>query len=599
MANHLQFETSAYLKQHAEQPVDWYAWGPEALERARLEDKPIFLSIGYSSCHWCHVMAHESFADEEVAALLRQYFIAVKVDREERPDLDQLYMLACQFLTGSGGWPLSVFITPEGLPFFAGTYFPKRGGYALNVPGFIEIINYLGPCWSTHREELLRNGREIAGILHSLEQSRPPDEVLSVDLLAAGAFQLAENFDCENGGFGAAPKFPTPHQLLFLLRWYRRSGTEAALEMVEKTLAKMADGGIFDHLGGGFHRYAVDRQWRIPHFEKMLYDQAGLLLVYAEAYRISANPLHSEVAAAIVAYLERELQGEHGAFCAAQDADSEGREGAFYVWNKAQIAEILGPADGELFCRAYGVSEGGNFPESKGASVLYRVREELPAAAFPALTEKVLRGWRERLFAARSQRPEPFIDGKILTSWNGLAIAALARAAVVFQKPSYCRLAVTAAAALEKNLWRPENRLWRRWVPEGTAGIPAFLDDYAFLIAGLLELDAAGAGPAFRRQARALTNTVNELFWDDEGERFFYSGSDAEKLIARNLELHDGVLPGANAVMIMNLLRLYALTGETVLQGQAEMALGRMAGLVAQNPLLYLHTLSALDEYLP
>jgi len=598
MANHLRFETSAYLRQHAEQPIDWYVWGPKALERARLEDKPIFLSIGYSSCHWCHVMAHESFADEEVAALLRQYFIAVKVDREERPDLDQLYMLACQFLTGSGGWPLSVFITPEGLPFFAGTYFPKQGGYALNVPGFIEILSYLGPRWRTHREELLENGREIARILRSLEQPRPLDEVLSVDLLADGAFQLAENFDHENGGFGGAPKFPTPHQLLFLLRWHRRSGAETALGMVEKTLVKMADGGIFDHLGGGFHRYAVDKKWQIPHFEKMLYDQAGMILLYTEAYRISANPFYSEVVAAIVAYLERELQGEHGAFRAAQDADSEGREGAFYVWTKAQIAEILGDGDGELFCRAYGVSKAGNFSEIKGAGVLHRRRGENPAAASPELEEQLLLGWRDRLLAARGQRPSPLIDGKILTAWNGLLIAALARAAVVFQESRYCRLAQAALGALEKNLWRPENRLWRCWVPEGSAGIPAFLDDYAFLIAGLLELDAAGAGPAFRHQARSLTTTVNELFWDDEGERFFYSGSEAEQLIARNLELHDGVLPSSNAVMIMNLLRLFALTGEQTLHDQAERALGRMAGLVAQNPLLYLHTLSALDEYL-
>ena len=597
MANRLLNESSAYLRQHAEQPVDWYPWGPEALEKARREDKPLFLSIGYSTCHWCHVMAHESFDDEEVAALLRESFVAVKIDREERPDLDQIYMLACQFFTGAGGWPLSVFITPDGVPFFAGTYFPKKGGYGLNVPGFIEILSYLAKRWQSERKDLLKNGEEVVKLLHSLEQARPVDEVLSVDLLGNAAEHLSENFDPEDGGFGAAPKFPTPHQLLFLLRWHQRSGSVIALEMVEKTLDKMAAGGIFDHLGGGFHRYSVDKQWQVPHFEKMLYDQAMIAMAYSEAFEITGKPQYAEIVALIFAYLERDLGAEEGLFYAAQDADSEGVEGAFYIWIKAQIITLLGDSEGELFCQHYGVSEKGNFPEVSGSSVLCRVagKNDTPS---PEL-ELRLKKSRQTLLKARAQRPAPFIDKKVITAWNGLMIAALARAAVVFKEDSYLKLAEKAARALERYLGRDGDRLWRRWVAGAEAAIPAFIDDYAFFIWGLLELDAAGADAAFLKRAQSLTATVNQLFWDEPGERYFFTASDAEKLVARNLELHDGALPGSNSVMILNLLRLAARCGDRRAQEQAEKALGRIAGLASKTPLLYLQYLSALDEYLP
>ena len=595
MANRLLNESSAYLRQHAQHPVDWYPWGPEALEKARREDKPLFLSIGYSTCHWCHVMAHESFADEEVAALLKEHFVAVKIDREERPDLDQIYMLACQFFTGAGGWPLSVFITPEGVPFFAGTYFPKKGGHGLNMPGFIEILNYLASRWQSDRTTLLKNGEEVVKLLHSMEQARPVDEVLSVDLLGNAAEHLSENFDHEDGGFGSAPKFPTPHQLLFLLRWHQRSGSGIALEMVEKTLDKMAAGGIFDHLGGGFHRYSVDKQWLVPHFEKMLYDQATIAMVYTEAFQITGKQQYAEIVASIVSYLERELRGEEGAFYAAQDADSDGVEGAFYVWTKAQIKTVLGESEGELFCRHYGVSGKGNFPEIEGSSVLCRVVNEKDATELDHKFEK----GRTALLQVRSQRQAPFIDKKVITAWNGLMIAALARASVVFKEPSYLELAETAALALDKHLVRDGDRLWRCWLSGEEAAIPAFLDDYAFYIEGLLELDAAGADSIFLERAQRLAATVNEIFWDGQGECYFFSASDAEKLVARNLELHDGALPGSNSVMIMNLLRLAAKSGDGSSQERAEKALGRMAGLAAQTPLLYLQYLSALDEYLP
>ncbi|MBN2809662.1 MAG: thioredoxin domain-containing protein [Deltaproteobacteria bacterium] len=599
MVNRLQHESSAYLRQHAEQPVDWFPWGPEALEKARLEDKPLFLSIGYSTCHWCHVMAHESFDDVEVAALLREHFVAVKIDREERPDLDQIYMLACQFFTGAGGWPLSVFITPEGVPFFAGTYFPKRGGYGLNMPGFIDILNFLATRWQSQRADLLKSGAEVVRLLQGMAQAQPVDEVLSVDLLGNAAEHLHENFDPAEGGFGSAPKFPTAHQLLFLLRWQQRSGSAIALEMVEKTLDKMAAGGIFDHLGGGFHRYSVDKQWQIPHFEKMLYDQATIMMAYTEAAQISGKQEYAAVVAAIVAYVERDLRGDAGLFYAAQDADSEGREGAFYVWTRAQIEAGLGPLEGERFCRYYGVTEKGNFPEIPGSSVLHLVAESETDPVAAAELEPDLKRWREALLRERAQRPAPFIDEKIITAWNGLMIAALARAAVVFEESSYLHLAESAALALMARLGREGGRLWRRWRTGEEPAISAFLDDYAFFIWGLLELDAAGADQRFLEEARRLTATVNELFWDAAGERYFFSAADAEKLVARNLELHDGALPASNSVMIMNLLRLAPMSGDSDLYNRAEKALGRIAGLAARTPLLYLHYLSALDEYLP
>jgi len=598
MANRLQNEASAYLRQHAEQPVDWYPWGEEALAKARSEDKPIFLSIGYSTCHWCHVMAHETFADAEVARLLRKNFVAVKVDREERPDLDQIYMLSCQFFTGSGGWPLSIFISPEGLPFFAGTYFPKQSNAELKMPGFIEVLNYLSSRWQNERQGLLANGEKVADLLRSQLNVPALEEVLSVDLLGAAAEHLSENFDSENGGFGAAPKFPTPHQLLFLLRWQQRSGSEIALTMVEKTLDKMAAGGIFDHLGGGFHRYAVDKAWQIPHFEKMLYDQAMLALVYSEAFKITGEKLYGDVVAAIFAYVERDLKSEEGLFSAGQDADSEGVEGAFYVWTKAQIIAELGELAGERFCRHYGVDEAGNFPEIKASSVLHLTAAG--AGEDGEVFDEHLAESREKLFRVRALRPAPFIDNKIVTAWNGLMIAALARAAVVFKNSDYLKTAAAAAAALKKSSGRDKNRLWRLGQVAGTtSATPAFLDDYAYLIWGLIELDRAGGGPEFLEWAKELTVTVNELFWDEKGERFFYSGSDAEELIARNLELHDGVLPGSNSVMIANLLNLAAAGGNPEWREQAEKALGRGAGFAAKTPLLYLHYLSVLSDYLP
>ncbi|MCK5680808.1 thioredoxin domain-containing protein, partial [bacterium] len=547
---------------------------------------------------WCHVMAHETFADAEVAQLLNENFVAVKVDREERPDLDQIYMLSCQFFTGSGGWPLSVFITPEGLPFFAGTYFPKQSDAELKMPGFIEILNYISGRWQSERQGLIANGEKVAELLRSHQLHVPAlEEALSADLLGSAAEHLSENFDGENGGFGEAPKFPTPHQLLFLLHWHQRSGSHIAFEMVEKTLAKMAAGGICDHLGGGFHRYAVDKKWQIPHFEKMLYDQAMIALVYTEAYKVSGKQLYAEVVDAIFAYVERDLQGENGLFYAAQDADSEGLEGAFYVWTKAQIKSELGEFEGELFCRHYGVDESGNFPEIEASSVLHLVAENSGEDS-PEFIERLALS-REKLFAARALRPTPFVDNKIVTAWNGLMIVALAKAATVFAKPHFLKLAETAAGALKDNCERDNNRLWRLGSAGENVAIPAFLDDYAYLIWGLIELDGAGSDPEFMAWAKKLTVSVNELFWDAQGERFFYSGSDAEKLLARNLELHDGVLPGSNSVMISNLLRLSSAGSDNALYEQAGKALGRGASVAAKTPLLYLHYLTVLGDYLP
>jgi uncharacterized protein YyaL (SSP411 family) len=465
------------------------------------------------------------------------------------------------------------------------------------MPGFIEVLNYLRSRWQGERTSLIANGEKVAELLRSQLQIPALNEVLSVDLLGAAAEHLYENFDAENGGFGEAPKFPTPHQLLFLLRWQQRSSSEIALAMVEKTLDKMAAGGIFDHLGGGFHRYAVDRKWQIPHFEKMLYDQAMLILVYTEAFKITGKKLYGEVAAAILDYVERDLKGEDGLFYAAQDADSEGVEGAFYVWTKAQIKAELGEFETEFFCRHYGVDESGNFPEIKAGSVLHLAKDYDDKAA-PETYER-LASSRKKLFAARTLRPAPFIDNKIVTAWNGLLIAALSQAATVFKNSHYLELAITTATTLKTNAGRDENRLWRLGSSDNASVTPAFLDDYAFLIWGLIELDKAGAAPEFLQWAEKLTASVNELFWDEKGERFFYSGGDAEELIARNLELHDGVLPGSNSVMIANLLSLAATKNSSNEQEQAEKALGRVAGFAAKTPLLYLHYLSVLSDYLP
>lgn len=594
MANRLNNEKSPYLLQHADNPVDWYPWGEEALRKAREEDKPIFLSVGYSTCHWCHVMAHESFENDEVASLLNQWFVSIKVDREERPDIDQIYMIACQALTGRGGWPLSVFMTSEGKPFFAGTYFPRHR--RMGMPGFIDLLQHVAHLWQHDRHKLLQTGDQVTNLLQGMEVQSSPS-VTADDRLMEKAFQhLQENYDHRHGGFGFAPKFPTAHNLTFLLRWYRRRGDRQALEMVEKTLESMRCGGLFDQLGFGFHRYSVDEKWLVPHFEKMLYDQAMLLMAYTEAWQLTGKTFYSQVVKEIVDYLAGSMTSPQGAFYTAEDADSEGEEGRFYVWSPAEIKEHLGVKTGELFCRYFNITAAGNF--EKGTSIPHLTTSLSDFAEAEQRPEEEVQAELERarkiLLAIREQRVHPLKDDKIITSWNGLMIAALAKAGRAFEQPEFTRRAQQAAGFLLANLQRQNGDLWRRFC-QGEADHHGCLDDYAFLIWGLIELFNATHESRWLEEALKLTGRMNELFWDESAGRFFFTASDGEQLLARPVEQVDGAIPAGNSVAAYILLYLGRLTGNPEIETRGERVIQSSLGAAAAQPEAVTHLLSALD----
>jgi hypothetical protein len=569
--NRLIHEKSPYLLQHAHNPVDWYPWGEEAFEKARREEKPVFLSIGYSTCHWCHVMARESFADEEVADELNRHFVPVKVDREERPDVDQVYMEACQALTGQGGWPLTVFLTPGKEPFLAGTYFPKhpRGG----LPGLTDLLQLVADEWRRDPDRLRAAGTDLLRRLAPSRQvpeggSTPTDPenpaAVTQDTLAKAYADLTREFDPVYGGFGPAPKFPLPHQLVFLLRHHRLTGAPEALAMVERTLDGMRRGGLWDHVGFGFARYSTDRRWLIPHFEKMLYDNALLALAYLEAFQATGRPVWAETARQVFAYVERRLTAPEGAFYSAEDADSEGEEGRFYLWTPEQVTEALAgedPALASLYCKRYDITPAGNF---EGRSLPNLVCGTLPDAAPapgrpPSSLEADLDRARLVLLEARERRVHPHRDDKILTAWNGLMIAALARGASILQEPAYAVRAEDAAAFLDANLRRPgDGRLLARY-REGEAAYLAYLDDHAFLALGYLELYQATFRPAHLAAALRLLGELEDLFADPEGG-YFFTGRDAEPLPLRPKELYDGALPSGNSVAALVLQRLAHLT---------------------------------------
>ncbi len=594
MANQLVNEKSPYLLQHADNPVDWRPWGEEALRQAREEDKPIFLSVGYSTCHWCHVMAHESFENDEVASLLNQWFVPIKVDREERPDLDQIYMLACQALTGRGGWPLSVFMTADGKPFFAGTYFPRDR--RMGMPGFIDLLQQVAHVWRHDRQKLLQTGEQVATLLQDMERSSSPSVTVDAQLMEKVFWRLREGYDRRHGGFGSAPKFPTAHNLIFLLRWCRRSGDRQALEMVEKTLESMRCGGLFDQLGFGFHRYSVDEKWLVPHFEKMLYDQAMLLMAYTEAGQLTGKTFYARVVGEIVDYLAGSMTSPEGAFYTAEDADSEGAEGRFYVWTPAEIKEHLGEDAGALFCRCFNVTAAGNF--EKNTSILH-LTASLPAfaAVEQRLVDEVrveLEKARECLLRIREQRVHPLKDDKIITSWNGLMIAALARAGRSFGRQEYLRRARSAADFLLARLQRPDGRLWRRF-RQGEAEHPGCLDDYAFLAWGLMELFHATYEPCWLEATLKIADQMNELFWDEDGGRFFYAGSDGEQLLVRPVEQVDGAVPAGNSVAAHVFLFLGRLTGNSKYESRGERAVSAGLSAAKDHPEACTHLLSALD----
>jgi uncharacterized protein len=592
--NRLAFEKSPYLLQHAENPVDWRPWGEEAFGQAQQEKKPIFLSIGYATCHWCHVMAHESFEDDEVAQVLNQYFVAIKVDREERPDIDNLYMSVCQAMTGSGGWPLSVFMTPEAKPFYAGTYFPKVG--RLGLPGFIDILRHIASVWEKDLARLLEASDTVTNhIRHSVALENATN-LIGIDILKDCDRILKASFDPINGGFGSSPKFPTPHQLTYLLRWYIRSGDKDSLKMVEKTLDAMRAGGIFDQIGFGFHRYSVDAKWLVPHFEKMLYDQALLAMAYTEAFQVTGKKRFGDTASEIFAYVLRDMTSAEGGFYSAEDADSEGREGLFYVWTHEEIKAHLGDEPGELACRFYGISEKGNFEDGLSIPHISAETEDLAAHKGIGVTEieKMLEDVRNRLFHERKKRVHPLKDDKILTSWNGLMIAALARGYQVFENDAYADAARNAAGLILSKLKDKEGRLLRRY-RQSEAAYPGYLDDYAFFVWGLIELYEATFEVNWLQEAIKLNKDMIEIFWDEKEGGLFFTGKGNEKLITRVKDIYDGALPSGNSVAALNLIRLGRMTGNTELEQKAEQLIQAFSSKLTAYPPAYTQMLIALN----
>jgi uncharacterized protein YyaL (SSP411 family) len=587
-------EKSPYLLQHAYNPIYWYSWNDDAFEKAKRDNKPIFLSIGYSTCHWCHVMSHESFEDQALADMLNKDFISIKVDREERPDIDHIYMAVCQAMTGQGGWPLTVFLTPEKKPFFAGTYFPRSRKY--NRPGMIEIVAQLAGKWKEDPERVRELGEHVLADTTSRLLERQTGGELSEETLHE-AFRLYEsNFDAENGGFGTSPKFPTAHNLSFLLRYYKKTGNERALEIVEKTLDAMHRGGMYDHVGYGFSRYSVDAQWLVPHFEKMLYDNALLVMAYIEAYQVTGKEAYAEVAEQIISYVLRDMTDERGGFYSAEDADSDGEEGKFYVWTLDEIEEVLGIEDGDLYSEFYNMSESGNFegqniPNRIGATLAsFARRKQLPVDELKQRMEVA----RIKLFEHREKRIHPGKDDKILTAWNGLMIAALSKAARALDKPEYAAAAANAADFILRELRREDRRLLARY-RDGEAAFLAYVDDYAFLVWGLIELYQTTFELRFLREAVQLNAEMLRLFGDEEKGGLFFYGSDAEQLLTRPKEIYDGAMPSGNGAAALNMLRLSRLTYDAKLSQAAEVQLQAFAGAVSKYPPGHALTLAALD----
>jgi uncharacterized protein YyaL (SSP411 family) len=598
--NRLIDQKSPYLLQHAHNPVDWHAWSDEAFQKARAENKPIFLSIGYATCHWCHVMEKETFEDPEAAGYLNDTFICIKVDREERPDVDAVYMAACQLLTGSGGWPLTLFMTPDKKPFFAGTYIPKRARFGNN--GVIELCQAVKKLWQSESDKVLTSASNIAANLpkvFTFNSAEEPDE----SLLEQAYKQIGENFNERFGGFERKPKFPTPHRLLFLLRCYHRTGDPRALEMVTKTLTCMRLGGIWDHVGFGFHRYSTDMEWLLPHFEKMLYDQALIAMAYLEAFQITKDPLYSQTAKEIFEYVIRDMTDEGGGFYTAEDADSEGEEGKFYVWGLEEFREVLGGQDTDRWEWFLNLKEDGNFfDEASGRKMktntihLRRLPSELAKDA--GITEGEFHGqWgriRERLYGVREKRIHPLKDDKIMTDWNGLMIAALARGGRLLENPEYTGAAKSAAEFILATMRKPDGRLFHRY-RQGELAIEAQASDYAFFIFGLLELYQVTFDPVYLSEAIALQHFLLDDFWDRENGGFYTVAENDQDLPVRPKELYDGAIPSANSVSLFNLLCLAKLTGEVWWDDKAQEQVRAFAGTVKAQPAAFTFFLVGLD----
>ena len=593
MANRLADETSPYLLQHKDNPVDWYSWGPEALEKAKSEDMPIFLSIGYSACHWCHVMEHESFEDEDTAGVMNALFVSIKVDREERPDLDSIYMQAVQSMTGSGGWPMSVFLTPDGRPFYGGTYYPNTPRHGM--PSFVEVLKAVADAYHSRRGEVMQSASQISSRLEPPVGSK--NEMLTDSILRLGTQRLGSSFDWAHGGLGGAPKFPQPMTLELLLRSHAHDNDGRTLQMVEYTLERMARGGIYDQLGGGFHRYSVDAQWLVPHFEKMLYDNALLVRTYLHAFQLTKKRFYSLVAEETLDYVLREMTDPSGGFYSSQDADSEGVEGKFFVWTPAEIAAELGAEKAKAFDEYFGVTVEGNFEEKNILNVPEdpsRVAETL-AMAENDLALLIQRA-RKRLYQVRERRVHPGRDDKVLTAWNGLMLKSFTEAASVLNRTDYLDAAIANATFLLDSL-RKEGRVLRTW-KEGRAKLEGYLEDYAMLIDGLLSLYEATFDRRWLDEARSLADGMVELFWD-EGEGYFYdTGSDAEALIVRPRDVFDNAMPCGGSVAADVLLRLSVFTGEAEYSRKAVSSIRSVAAFMENQPSGFAHWLGALDFYL-
>ncbi len=612
--NRLAGESSPYLLQHASNPVDWYPWGEEAFARARSEDKPIFLSIGYSTCHWCHVMERESFSNPRIAEAMNRGFVCVKVDREERPDIDRVYMSFVQASTGGGGWPMSVFLTPDLKPFFGGTYYPPRD--MSGRPGFPSVLRKVSEEWRDNREAILSAADRITDALRRMAAVTAEGQAspLGSELLARTYAAFESSYDAELGGFGRAPKFPRPSIYNFLLRHYRRTGESKALGMTVRSLRAMSDGGIHDQLGGGFHRYSTDRQWFLPHFEKMLYDQAQLAIAYLDAFQLSQDPSLALTARATLDYVLRDLTGPRGGFQSAEDADSaiagehseEHAEGAFYVWSKAQIDEVLGN-DAGLFSRFYGVQAQGNvkqdpFGEFKGRNVLFHAADLSTLAKEAGLeieeARRRLEKARAKLLQARSRRPRPLLDDKVLTAWNGLMISAFARAYQVLGERRYLEAATRAAEFVTSNLYDPRSRSLLRRYREGRAAIGGKHSDYAFLIQGLIDLYETSLEGRWLQMALDLTDTQNRLFLDSEGGGFFNTDGKDDSVLFRLKESYDGAEPSPNSVAALNLLRLGHAGGRREWIGLATKTIQAFRERIDRNPEALPQMMAAVDFHI-
>ena len=587
--NRLATEKSPYLLQHADNPVSWYPWGEEAFCKATEEDKPVFLSVGYATCHWCHVMAHESFEDREVAEMLNRAFVAIKVDREERPDIDNIYMTVCQLMTGSGGWPLSIIMTPDKRPFYAATYIPKESRFGR--VGMLDLIPNIERVWQSQRAEVIKSALKVEQAVKSISVEAVGEEP-DASTLKLAYEQLAAGFDWLNGGFDGQPKFPMPHHLCFLLRYYRRSNDPKALEMVERTLRAMRLGGIYDHVGYGFHRYSTDSSWLVPHFEKMLYNQALLAIAYLEAFQLTGNEEWAEVSGRILDYVLRDMTAPGGGFYSAEDADSEGKEGKFYLWTMGEIREVLSPEELELATTIFNLSEEGNYTDEITAAKTGRniLHMRQPTTDDGGKLDTI----RKKLFNQRLKRVHPLKDDKILTDWNGLMVAAMAMAGRVLERPQYINAAREAVTFIFNHMVTHEGRLLHRYRAT-EADINAFIDDYAFVIWGLLELYEATFDAAYLKKALSLNDMTLKHFWDHKDGGFFFTADDAEPLLVRRKEGHDGAMPSGNSVAMLNLLRLGRITFEGKLEEKAAAIGWTFSAELAHSPIAYTQLLIGLD----